>query len=154
MYELYARGRTYEEVHERNRASRHLWEKYITDTSFKFVVNGYNRTISKGRQREIIEDFAYMGFMGRIDLLSPEVTIGCFEECKLQAVYGGGLQCRPQERMALLMIFDVCYNQIQTFTARLDAREIFARYFSAGWCAEATESLPPSFRLSTPSLSS
>ncbi|KAH9985810.1 tRNA guanosine-2'-O-methyltransferase [Russula compacta] len=74
------KGRTYEEVHERNKASRHLWEKYIPDTSFKFVVNGYNRSISKGRQREIIEDFAYMGFMGRIELLSPEVTIGCFEE--------------------------------------------------------------------------
>lgn len=69
-------------MHEQNRASRHLWEKYVPDTSFKFVVNGYNRSISKARQREVIEDFSYMGFMGRIDLLGPEVTMGCFEECE------------------------------------------------------------------------
>ncbi|KAI9510945.1 tRNA guanosine-2'-O-methyltransferase [Russula earlei] len=80
VYELCARGRTYEEVHERNRASRHLWEKYIPNTSFKFVVNGFNHSISKARQREIIEEFSYMGFMGRIDLRSPEITMGCFEE--------------------------------------------------------------------------
>ncbi|KAI0302743.1 tRNA guanosine-2'-O-methyltransferase [Russula brevipes] len=80
VYELYARGRTYEELHERNRASRHLWEKYVPDTSFKFVVNGYNHSISKARQRDVIEDFSYMGFMGRIDLQSPEITMGCFEE--------------------------------------------------------------------------
>ena len=82
VYELYARGATYEEVHKRNRASRHLWEKYVPDTSFKFVVNGYNHSISKSRQREVIESFSYMGFMGRIDLSSPEITMGCFEECE------------------------------------------------------------------------
>lgn len=82
VYELYARGRTYEGVHEQNRRSRHLWDKYVPDTSFKFVVNGYNHSISKARQREVIEDFSYMGFMGRIDLLNPEVTMGCFEECE------------------------------------------------------------------------
>ena len=84
VYELYARGRTYDEVHEQNRVSRHLWGKYVPDTSFKFVVNGYNHSISKSRQREVIESFSYMGFMGRIDLSSPEVTMGCFEECEFQ----------------------------------------------------------------------
>ena len=82
VYELYARGCTYEGVHEQNRRSRHLWGKYVPDTSFKFVVNGYNHSISKARQRNVIEDFSYMGFMGRIDLLNPEVTMGCFEECE------------------------------------------------------------------------
>ena len=81
VYEFYASGRSYEELHERNRSSRELWEKYIPETSFKFVVNGYNHSISKARQREVIEDFSYMGFMGKIDLVDPEITIGCFEEC-------------------------------------------------------------------------
>jgi tRNA (guanine10-N2)-methyltransferase len=81
VYELYARGRTYEELHEQNRSSGHLWDKYVPSTSFKFVVNGYNRSISKIRQREVIEDFAYMGLLGKIDLKRPEVTMGCFEEC-------------------------------------------------------------------------
>jgi tRNA (guanine10-N2)-methyltransferase len=85
VYELYARSRTYEELHEHNRTvSRYLWEKYIPDTSFKFVVNGYNHSISKARQRQVIEDFSYMGFMGKIDLQNPEITFGCFEECELK----------------------------------------------------------------------
>jgi tRNA (guanine10-N2)-methyltransferase len=89
VYELYAKGHTYEEMHEQNRASRHLWEKYISDTSFKFVVNGYNHSISKARQRQVIEDFSYMGFLGTIDLLNPEVTLGCFEECGLKSPLEG-----------------------------------------------------------------
>lgn len=89
VYELYAKGRTYEEMHEQNRASRHLWEKYIPNTSFKFVVNGYNHSISKARQRQVIEDFSYMGFLGTIDLLNPEVTLGCFEECGLKSPLEG-----------------------------------------------------------------
>ncbi|KAN0135399.1 S-adenosyl-L-methionine-dependent methyltransferase [Lactarius tabidus] len=80
VYEFYARGRSYEELHEQNRLSRNFWEKYIPETSFKFVVNGYNHSISKARQREVIEDFSYMGFMGKIDLVNPEITLGCFEE--------------------------------------------------------------------------
>ncbi|KAH9979058.1 RNA methylase [Lactifluus volemus] len=80
VYELYARANSYEELHEQNRSSRHLWDKYVPSTSFKFAVNGYNRSISKTRQREVIEGFAYMGLMGKIDLKRPEVTMGCFEE--------------------------------------------------------------------------
>ncbi|SRR6266436_1645557 len=90
VYELYAKGHTYEELHEQNRtASRRLWEKYIPDTSFKFIVNGYNHSISKTRQRQVIEDFSYMGFMGRIDLQNPEITLGCFEECELKSLREG-----------------------------------------------------------------
>ena len=81
VYEFYASGRRYEELHEQNRSSRNLWEKYIPETSFKFVVNAYNHSISKARQREVIENFSYMGFMGKIDLVNPEITLGCFEEC-------------------------------------------------------------------------
>lgn len=84
VYELYAKGRTYEEMHGQNRAAQHLWEKYIPNTSFKFVVTGYNHSISKARQRQTIEDFSYMGFLGTIDLLNPEITLGCFEERELK----------------------------------------------------------------------
>ncbi|KAI9442618.1 tRNA guanosine-2'-O-methyltransferase [Lactarius indigo] len=82
VYEFYASGRSYEELHEQNKSSRNLWEKYIPETSFKFVVNGYNHSISKARQRQVIEDFSYMGFMGKIDLANPEITMGYFEEYK------------------------------------------------------------------------
>ncbi|KAH8994742.1 tRNA guanosine-2'-O-methyltransferase [Lactarius hatsudake] len=88
VYEFYASGRSYEELHEQNRSSRNLWEKYIPETSFKFVVNGYNHSISKARQREVIEDFSYMGFMGKIDLVSPEITMGCCEEYSDRDIHG------------------------------------------------------------------
>ncbi|KAF8262428.1 tRNA guanosine-2'-O-methyltransferase [Lactarius quietus] len=98
VYEFYASGRSYGELHEQNRSSRNLWEKYIPETSFKFVVNGYNHSISKARQREVIEDFSYMGFMGKIDLVSPEITLGCFEEYRDEGTKGqkqeGAAECR------------------------------------------------------------
>lgn len=103
---MYAKGCTYEDVHRQNRASRHLWEKYIPNTSFKFVVNGYNHSISKARQRQVIEDFSYMGFMGTIDLLNPEVTLGCFEECELNSPLEG---C-AREFMYLIIIINVCHT--------------------------------------------
>jgi hypothetical protein len=126
VYELYARGPTYEELHEQNRSLRHLWEKYIPDTSFKFAVNGYNRSISKTRQVEIIDDFAYTGLMGKIDVINPEVTMGCFEECKQ------------------LLAFDKSMVNIDDPQIRLPkqtdpARASYVRYSLAGWYAGAVE---------------
>ena len=59
--EFYARGKSYEEVHEQNRARSHLWEKYIEDTSFKFLVTAFNHTIPQWRQKDVVESFSYMG---------------------------------------------------------------------------------------------
>ncbi|KAI9455436.1 tRNA guanosine-2'-O-methyltransferase [Lactarius psammicola] len=125
VYEFYARGRSYEELHEQNRSSRNLWEKYIPETTFKFVVNGYNHSISKARQREVIEDFSYMGFMGKIDLINPEITMGCFEEYQdvhgttrqkhegttnFREVFFGGLLEQGTAR-SLIKVFDVKKRQ-------------------------------------------
>ncbi|KAJ4476903.1 tRNA guanosine-2'-O-methyltransferase [Lentinula edodes] len=80
IYEFYGRGSTYEELHLRNRAKRQMWERYIPETSFKFIVAAYNHKIPQHRQKEVVESFAYMGFMGKIDMKTPEITLGCFEE--------------------------------------------------------------------------
>ena len=82
IYEFYARGETYDQVHNMNRSNKHLWEKYIPDTSFKFNVTGFNHTIPQRRQRDVIESFSYMDLQGKIDLKNPEITMACFEECK------------------------------------------------------------------------
>ncbi|KAH8994734.1 hypothetical protein EDB86DRAFT_3064674 [Lactarius hatsudake] len=79
IYEFYACGRSYEELNEQN-ISRNFWGKYIPETSFKFVVNGYNQSIPKAQQRQVTEDFSYMGSMGKVDLVGPEITMGCFED--------------------------------------------------------------------------
>ncbi|KAF9241534.1 tRNA guanosine-2'-O-methyltransferase [Melanogaster broomeanus] len=80
IYEFYAQGSTYVEVHEENRRVRSRWERYIPDTSFKFTVTGYNHGLSQRQQRNVIESFSYMDFLGKIDMKEPEITLGVFEE--------------------------------------------------------------------------
>ncbi|KAJ7262228.1 tRNA guanosine-2'-O-methyltransferase [Mycena haematopus] len=120
VYEFYARGGDYDELHIANEASRHLWSSYAHDTSFKFVVTAYNHKISESRQRKVVESFSYMGFLGKIDLKHPQVTMGCFEEClddtstglredrdgKFRQVYFGRLVVDGSAR-ALIKTFDV-----------------------------------------------
>ncbi|KAL0577032.1 hypothetical protein V5O48_004966 [Marasmius crinis-equi] len=80
IYEFYCQADNYEELHRQNQANRHLWERYIEDTSFKFSVQAYNHKIPQRRQKEVVENFAYMGFSGKIDMKTPEIIMGCFEE--------------------------------------------------------------------------
>ncbi len=68
-------------MHERNRLRKPQWEKYIADTSFKFMVTAFNHTIPQRRQRDVVEGFAYMDFQGKIDMKNPDITLVCFEEC-------------------------------------------------------------------------
>lgn len=82
IQELYGRGKTYDEVHEQTRQSAALWSRYIPDTSFKFVVEGYNHTIPQRRQREVVETFAFMELEGKIEMKKPDITFSVFEECK------------------------------------------------------------------------
>ncbi|EKM74658.1 hypothetical protein AGABI1DRAFT_80852 [Agaricus bisporus var. burnettii JB137-S8] len=95
IYEFYAQGETYDEVHKMNRSNRHLWEKYIPNTSFKFNVTGFNHTIPQRRQRDVIENFAYMDFRGKIDMKNPEITMACFEEYECRQAPANGL---PRKR--------------------------------------------------------
>jgi len=81
VYEFYAQGSSYEELHLRNRANQALWLRFTADTSFKFVVTAYSHKIPHSRQREVVESFSYMGFLGKIDMKEPEIILGCFEEC-------------------------------------------------------------------------
>ncbi|KAI1795660.1 tRNA guanosine-2'-O-methyltransferase [Ganoderma leucocontextum] len=78
--EFYARGKSYEEVHERNRTRSSLWEKYIEDTSFKFLVTSFNHTIPQWRQKDVVESFSYMEFRGKIEMKNPGITLTVFEE--------------------------------------------------------------------------
>ncbi|EPQ57163.1 tRNA guanosine-2'-O-methyltransferase [Gloeophyllum trabeum ATCC 11539] len=80
IYEYYGRGSTYEELHEANKGKRHLWSRYIKNTSFKFNVTAHNHTVPQWRQREVVESFSYMDFQGEIDMKNPDIILGCFEE--------------------------------------------------------------------------
>ncbi|TEB38249.1 RNA methylase [Coprinellus micaceus] len=80
VYDYYGHGSTYEALHEVNRSSKPKWEQYIPDTSFKFIVSGFNHTIPQRRQRDVIESFAYMDFLGEINMKTPQILLACFEE--------------------------------------------------------------------------
>jgi len=82
VYDYYGHGETYDKLHTANQANRAKWSPYIPSTSFKFIVSGYNYKIPQRRQREVIESFAYMDFLGPIDMKSPEIVLSCFEECE------------------------------------------------------------------------
>lgn len=81
VYEFYAQGSTYEELHEANRNMEPLWRRYVADTTFRFLVTSSQHKIPQSRQRDVIESFAYMGFLGKIDMKNPEIILTCFEEC-------------------------------------------------------------------------
>ncbi|KAF8197920.1 RNA methylase [Pholiota molesta] len=80
VYEYYAQGSTYDELHDANRQSQPLWECYVQDTSFRFLVTSSQHKIPQSRQREVIESFAYMGFLGKIEMKNPDIILTCFEE--------------------------------------------------------------------------
>lgn len=45
------------------------------------MVTGYNQSVRKARQREVVESFSYMALEGRVDLREPVLELWCFEEC-------------------------------------------------------------------------
>ncbi|KAF4620526.1 hypothetical protein D9613_000293 [Agrocybe pediades] len=80
VYEFYAQGSTYEELHAANKLSEPLWTRYAEDTSFRFLVSSSHHKIPQSRQREVMESFSYMDFKGKIDMKNPEIILLCFEE--------------------------------------------------------------------------
>ncbi|KAJ6475317.1 S-adenosyl-L-methionine-dependent methyltransferase [Mycena vitilis] len=118
IYEFYAQGGNYDELHAVNKGRSQLWSPYAHDTSFKFLVTAYNHKIPETRQRAVVESFSYMGFLGRIDMKNPQVIMGCFEEYdsstglrddrdgKFRQVYFGRLVVDGSAR-SLIKMFDV-----------------------------------------------
>ena len=49
---------------------------------------GYNHGLSQRRQRNVIENFSYMDFLGKIEMKDPEITLGVYEECACRAALG------------------------------------------------------------------
>ncbi|KAI0075120.1 tRNA guanosine-2'-O-methyltransferase [Panus rudis PR-1116 ss-1] len=119
--DFYGRGRTYEEVYQETRANVSKWEKYIENTSFRFIVTAYNHKIPQSRQTTIVESFSFMDLKGKIEMKNPDITLMCFEEYvdkhgttrerhegdgKFKEVFFGRLIAEGSARQ-LVKIFDV-----------------------------------------------
>lgn len=95
VFVFYGQGSNYDELHAANRTHQDEWLRFARDTSFRFLVTAYNHKIPQTRQREVIESFSYMGFLGKIDLKNPDIILTCFEECALHLL--PNLICLPHE---------------------------------------------------------
>ncbi|CAE6438525.1 unnamed protein product [Rhizoctonia solani] len=81
IYESWAHGASYDELHAMNKGNRAIWDTdEYQSTRFRFNVMAYSHTISKERQRDIMNSFAYMGYQGKIDMNNPEFIMACIEE--------------------------------------------------------------------------
>ncbi|GAA5892801.1 tRNA (guanine-N2-)-methyltransferase [Sporobolomyces salmoneus] len=92
IWELWAQGATYDEVHAtaQSEQAKALWGPFAQDRqcTWKFVVAGHNRTIPLSIQIKTIESFAYMAFPGDIKLKNPQLEIGVFEEYEFDGMRG------------------------------------------------------------------
>ncbi|ORX80347.1 tRNA guanosine-2'-O-methyltransferase [Basidiobolus meristosporus CBS 931.73] len=79
IYELWAVGETYEEVHEKLKASQEKWPAY-SNCSFKFTVDAFGGTRSLQEQIDIINTFSFLGFEGPIDLKNPQAHFRIIED--------------------------------------------------------------------------
>ncbi|KAF9937650.1 hypothetical protein BGZ65_001295 [Modicella reniformis] len=81
IIELWGIGSSWDELIENVKKHPENWPQYL-DTTFKFSVVTFGGTIEMKDKPEIINRFAFTGFMGKIDLKNPE------EEFLLIADYG------------------------------------------------------------------
>lgn len=80
VYELWATATNYFDLHTTTRANEALWKPF-ENASFRFEVTATGHTIPSSRKKKIVDDFAYMNYLGPIDLKNAEVVLAYFEEC-------------------------------------------------------------------------
>ncbi|MCJ1383127.1 hypothetical protein MMC17_006240 [Xylographa soralifera] len=72
IYHLWASAPTYNALHSIIRIqSCHLWPLY-EKSSFKFIVDIFNGSLSEADQKDIINEFAYLPLHGRIAMKNPD----------------------------------------------------------------------------------
>lgn len=83
IWRYWADAPAYALLHEKVKKVEDVWTPYASsrDTTWKFHVATFGRTIPGPEQVKVIETFAYMKFLGPIQLEPPpEVLVGVFEE--------------------------------------------------------------------------
>ncbi|KAK5092300.1 hypothetical protein LTR70_005606 [Exophiala xenobiotica] len=83
LYEFYATGTTYDELHANIKAlPPGTWTRY-KDASFRFSIDAFCGKRTMAQQREIVEGFGYLPLKGRIRLKRPDEEFVVFEEWAL-----------------------------------------------------------------------
>lgn len=85
IHELWGEGADYTSLHQDVRSrTEQLWEQH-RHVSFRFELDSFQGSRSSSEQRDIIEDFRYMAFEGRIVMKSPSCRFSVFEDYDLNA---------------------------------------------------------------------
>ncbi|KAK5051403.1 hypothetical protein LTR84_003055 [Exophiala bonariae] len=79
IYELWARGRDYDSLHETLRGRGDGFSERFRRSTFRFSVDCYGSTRSLAVQRELINGFKYLGLEGKIRMKDPEVEFTIME---------------------------------------------------------------------------
>ncbi|GAA5992743.1 hypothetical protein JCM10908_006911 [Rhodotorula pacifica] len=92
VWQYWASADTYEQIHEivKGDECRAEWVPYAEDDqcTWKFTTAGHNRTLALPQQVARINRFSYMAFRGPIDLKTPMLEVGLFEEYDENRQYG------------------------------------------------------------------
>ncbi|RDW71942.1 tRNA guanosine-2'-O-methyltransferase [Coleophoma crateriformis] len=88
VYEVWGTGLDYEALHENVVVtSQNVWAQYKTQT-FKFFMDTFQGSRSIAEQRELIEEFRYLGFTGPVRMKKPEQEFCILEHWPFENVSG------------------------------------------------------------------
>lgn len=85
IYELWASGATYDDLHPRVRNSSLSKRTEYSTCSFRFDIDTYQGKRSPTEQRRLIESFDYLDFDGPIKMQDPEQRFCIFEDYDFRA---------------------------------------------------------------------
>ena len=85
IYELWASGATYNDLHARVRSSALTKRTEYSTSSFRFDIDTYQGRRSPSDQRQLIESFDYLDFNGPIKMRYPEQRYCIFEDYDFRA---------------------------------------------------------------------
>ncbi|WFD33340.1 tRNA (guanine(10)-N(2))-methyltransferase [Malassezia cuniculi] len=91
VWQLWATGDTYAEIHEKNRQEQPYAPYTGKETTWKALIQSFNVRISDSRRLDIINDFSYMPFEGPIRMKKSDLTWGILEE------YSRSVDCTEED---------------------------------------------------------
>ncbi|KAI9800090.1 MAG: hypothetical protein M1825_004272 [Sarcosagium campestre] len=90
IYELWASGKNYDELHRNVQRTSSRWPKYKT-CSFRFDIDSYGGKRNRDEHRRLIDSFLYLGFEGPILMKDPEQAFCIFEHWEEHAAQPSSL---------------------------------------------------------------
>ncbi|KAJ1955224.1 hypothetical protein EC988_002000 [Linderina pennispora] len=79
IVEYWGSGTTYDELFAEVKQTPERWADYH-QSSFKFTVGGFGKSLTTKEQISVIESFSFLGFEGKIEMRNPDVEFAVLED--------------------------------------------------------------------------